>query len=203
MAALNIPNTFITGTTADANEVNNNFETVATFVNDEVVKTDGSTAMTAALDMGGFKVVSIGTPTGTTDASNKAYVDAQKAAVQADGAVTTAMIADLGVTTAKIAADAIDGTKLADNAVNSEHITAGAVDLAHMSVNSVDSDQYVDGSIDRVHLAADVIDSTKLADDAVNSEHYVDGSIDSVHVGFIFVQASAPTGVTGGIWIDT
>ena len=40
-----------------------------------------------------------------------------------------------------------------------------------MSANSVDSDQYVDGSIDRVHLEADIIDSTKLADDAVRSEH--------------------------------
>jgi hypothetical protein len=41
---------------------------------------------------------------------------------------------------------------------------------------------YVDGSIDRIHLSADIIDSTKLADNSVNSEHYVDGSIDQVHL---------------------
>ena len=58
----------------------------------------------------------------------------------------------------------------------------GSIDLAMMNANSVDSNQYVDGSIDRVHLAADVIDSTKLANDSVNSEHYVDGSIDNQHI---------------------
>ena len=71
-------------------------------------------------------------------------------------------IASGGVTTARIAADAVDGTKIADNSINSEH--------------------YVDGSIDRIHLANDVIDSTKLADNSVNSEHYVDGSIDTAHI---------------------
>ena len=44
------------------------------------------------------------------------------------------------------------------------------------------SDQYVDGSIDRVHLAADIIDGTKIADDVINSEHYVHGSIDALHI---------------------
>ena len=51
-----------------------------------------------------------------------------------------------------------------------------------MSANSVDSNQYVDGSIDRVHLSADIIDGTKLADNTVDSEHYVDGSIEKVHL---------------------
>ena len=39
----------------------------------------------------------------------------------------------------------------------------GSIDLAMMNANSVDSNQYVDGSIDRVHLAADIIDGTKIA----------------------------------------
>ena len=61
-----------------------------------------------------------------------------------------------------IEGDAIDGTKIADNSINSEH--------------------YVDGSIDRVHLAADIVDGTKIADDSINSEHYVDASIDEQHI---------------------
>jgi hypothetical protein len=48
--------------------------------------------------------------------------------------------------------------------------------------NSIDSDYYVDGSIDRVHLAADIIDGTKIANDAINSEHYAAGSIDNEHI---------------------
>ena len=51
-----------------------------------------------------------------------------------------------------------------------------------MPANSIDSDEYIDGSIDREHLAADIIDGTKIADNAINSEHYVDGSIDGVHI---------------------
>ena len=87
-----------------------------------------------------------------------------------------------GITRAMLAADLVDGSKIADDAVDSEHIAAGAIDLAHMSVNSVDSDQYVDGSIDREHLAADIVDGTKIADDSINSEHIVDGSIDLAHM---------------------
>jgi hypothetical protein len=126
---------------------------------------------------------------------------------------------DLGVTTAKLAADAVTGAKVADDAIDSEHIADGAIDLAHMSANSVDSDQYVDGSIDRAHLAADVIDGTKIEDDAVDSEHiaagaidlehmsansvdsdqYVDGSIDTAHLGDLQVTTAklAADAVTG------
>jgi len=41
-------------------------------------------------------------------------------------------------------------------------ITNGAVTNAKMAANSVDSDQYVDGSIDTVHLANDVVTYAKL-----------------------------------------
>ena len=53
---------------------------------------------------------------------------------------------------------------------------------ARMAVNSIDSDQYVDGSIDHVHLAGDAVDGDNLADNAVDSEHYTDGSIDLAHL---------------------
>ena len=42
-------------------------------------------------------------------------------------------------------------------------ITNGAVTNAKMAANSVDSDQYVDGSIDTVHLADDIVTQDKLA----------------------------------------
>jgi hypothetical protein len=51
-----------------------------------------------------------------------------------------------------------------------------------MPANSIDSDEYIDGSIDREHLSADIIDGTKIADDAIDSEHYTDGSIDLAHM---------------------
>ena len=66
------------------------------------------------------------------------------------------------VKTSDIEPDAVTNAKIADNAIDSEH--------------------YVDGSIDRVHLAADIVDGTKIADNSIDSEHYVDASIDHVHL---------------------
>ena len=60
-----------------------------------------------------------------------------------------------------------------------EVISTAGITLAD---ESVDSDHYVDGSIDRVHLAADIIDGTKIDDDVINSEHYVAASIDLEHM---------------------
>ena len=51
-----------------------------------------------------------------------------------------------------------------------------------MASNSVDSNQYVDGSIDSVHLSDDCIDGSKIATQSIDSEHYVNGSIDSTHL---------------------
>ena len=82
------------------------------------------------------------------------------------------------VATGMIAGDAVNGDKIADNSINSEH--------------------YVDGSIDRVHLAADIVDGTKIADDSINSEHYIADSIDSEHYapGSVNTVAIEDTAVT-------
>jgi len=47
---------------------------------DEVLKKDGSVAATADMSMGGFKITNLGTPTATTDAATKAYVDQEAGA---------------------------------------------------------------------------------------------------------------------------
>ena len=44
-------------------------------------------------------------------------------------------------------------TTLVANAVDSDHYVDGSIDLIHLSANSVDSDQYVDASIDSAHLS--------------------------------------------------
>ena len=82
------------------------------------------------------------------------------------------------VATGMIAGDAVNGDKIADNSINSEH--------------------YVDGSIDRVHLAADIVDGTKIADDSINSEHYIADSIDSEHYapGSVNTVAIEDTAIT-------
>ncbi len=64
---------------------------------------------------------------------------------------------------------------------------AGTINLeaagAPPADDSVNSQHYVDGSIDHVHLSADCVDGDNIADDSINSEHYVDLSIDTAHIG--------------------
>jgi len=73
----------------------------------------------------------------------------------------------------------IDGVSLKDskiataNSVDSDAYVDGSIDAVHLSANSVDSDSYVDGSIDAVHLSANSVDS----------DAYVDASIDTAHIG--------------------
>ena len=52
---------------------------------------------------------------------------------------------------------------MATNSVDSDQYVDGSIDLVHMSINSVDSDQYVDGSIDTAHIADDQITLAKMA----------------------------------------
>jgi len=60
------------------------------------------------------------------------------------------------------ATNSIVGT-VSDNAITTAKIVNGNVTLAKMAANSVDSDQYVDGSIDTVHIADDQVTGAKLA----------------------------------------
>ena len=99
----------------------------------------------------------------------------------------------------------VDGLSIKD----SKLVTANSVIEANMSANSVDSDSYVDGSIDTVHIAdlnvtagkiaADAITGAKIADDAINSEHYTDGSIDTAHLadGQVTIGKLATAVLTG------
>jgi hypothetical protein len=70
-------------------------------------------------------------------------------------------------------------TSAGTNVIDSDHYVDGSIDNVHMSVNSVDSDQYVDGSIDGVHIANDAIDSQHYAAGSIDNEHIADGAIDS------------------------
>lgn len=59
----------INGTPADASEVDGNFDTLATFVDAELINRDGSVAMTEELTL------SSSTPSGDLVAASKGYVD--------------------------------------------------------------------------------------------------------------------------------
>jgi len=80
------------------------------------------------------------------------------------------IVAGTGVSVSSATGD-VTVTNSAPNATHTGEVTgateltiaSGAVTNAKMAADSVDSAQYVDGSIDTVHLAADVITQAKLA----------------------------------------
>jgi hypothetical protein len=53
-------------------------------------------------------------------------------------------------------------TTLAADAIVTANITDANVTVAKMAANSVDSDQYVDGSIDTIHIADDAVTGAKI-----------------------------------------
>jgi hypothetical protein len=61
-----------------------------------------------------------------------------------------------------------------------------------MSVNSIDSDQYVDGSIDGVHIA----------NDAIDSQHYAATSLDAEHLGADIAGAGLAGGSGSALSVD-
>ena len=61
-------------------------------------------------------------------------------------------------------------------------VTANSITEGHMADNSVGSDQYIDDSIEHVHLKNDIVDGDNIQNDVINSEHYAAGSIDHEHL---------------------
>ena len=60
---------------------------------------------------------------------------------------------------------------------NGEVTTQGVLTpTGGLSANSIDSDQYVDGSIDHVHLADDCVDGDNIADNSVTLAHMAGGT---------------------------
>jgi hypothetical protein len=66
--ALNLPNTIANGVIADGDKLNQNLQTIVTFVNGETITRDGLTAMTGPLLLSGA-------PSAANEAVTKGYVD--------------------------------------------------------------------------------------------------------------------------------
>jgi hypothetical protein len=160
-----------------------------TIADDLVIKTGGTiggandtdllTLTSAVLTVAG-EVVGTGF-TGTLDG---VLGGGTPAAASVTTLTTTGNIAIPNAGTIGSAGDA-DSIAIASNGV----VTFSQIPV--MPANSIDSDEYIDGSIDREHLAADIIDGTKIADDAIDSEHYAADSIDAEHYAAGSVDATA------------
>jgi hypothetical protein len=88
-----------------------------------------------------------------------------------------------------IAAGGITGSMLAADSVNTDQYVDDSIELVHMKANSVSTAQYVDDSIELVHMK----------ENSVDSGQYVDGSIDTIHIDDLQVTTAkiANDAVTG------
>jgi microcystin-dependent protein len=72
---VSVPNTFVNGTAADADQVNQNFDALVGYVNTQVPLLTGERSYTGSPDFANFKALRVGTPTEPTDGANKLYAD--------------------------------------------------------------------------------------------------------------------------------
>jgi len=66
---------------------------------------------------------------------------------------------------------------MAANNIDSDQYVDGSIDAVHLSANSVDSSAYVDGSIDAVHLSANSVDSDSYVDASIDNAHLADDAV--------------------------
>jgi hypothetical protein len=109
----------------------------------------------------------------------------------------------------RVKALGVTNAMMAVNSVDSDQYVDGSIDLIHMSANSVDSDQYVDASIDLAHMSANSVDGTKIAAGSVDSGHLANLSVDLAHMSANsidsdqYVDASIDTAHIGNLQITT
>jgi len=85
-----------------------------------------STSLSANLDANSNKIINLTTPTASTDAANKAYVDSVSQGLDVKQSVRVSTTANVNLSTALEAGDVIDGvTLVAGNRVLVKHQTAG------------------------------------------------------------------------------
>jgi hypothetical protein len=175
MATLNIPNVFANATTADATEVNANFNAIKSLVEAKLVDTDGVVqANTAAIANSAVTTAKIADGAVT---AVKIAGGSISTSYLADGAVTSAKIADGTIVVGDIADGAVTSAKILDGTIMNVDINASAaIALSKLATGAlptaitIDSPNITAAAVTTPKINDAAVTNVKIADNAVNGD---------------------------------
>ncbi|MGA1024043.1 MAG: phage tail fiber protein, partial [Aquiluna sp.] len=183
--------TFSSATAIRGSDLNSNFTQVlyaAQEANDSSFDT-AAPSLTGPLNMNGYKVTSLGTPTSNTDAATKAYVDARTLSDGVRGEITisggggTLTVNNQAITAAKIQDNTITATQIATGAIGADELADNAVDSNAISAGAVTTSKIANGAVTATQIAADTITSSQIAADAITASELATGAVDNDAIG--------------------
>ena len=141
--------------------------------------------MQAALAMGGFKITNLATPTVSTDASNKAYVDSQVGAVSASATAAAASAAAALTSETNAASSASAASTSASNASSSASSASTSASNASTSASNA--------STSASNAATSATNASNSATSAASSAASALAAFDSFDDRYLGAKASDPT----------
>jgi hypothetical protein len=162
--------TFFSGSSIKAQDLNENF-TQLLYVAQEVVARAFSTfggTLSGILNMGGYKITNLGTPSAGTDASTKDYVDSNVGAVSASAIAAAASASSASTSAGAAATSASNAATSASNASTSASNAASSASAALASQTAASASQAA-ASTSASNAATSASNASTSATNAANS----------------------------------
>ena len=193
--------TFFAGSAIKAADLNNNF-TQLLYVAQEVFARTLSTlggTLSGILNMGGYRITNLGTPSAGTDASTKGYVDSNVGAVSASAVAAAASAASASTSASNASTSASAAATSASNASTSASNSASSAAAALVSQNAAASSaatastQASNAATSASNAATSATNAANSATSAASSAASALAAFDSFDDRYLGAKATDPT----------
>jgi hypothetical protein len=193
--------TIFPGSAIKAADLNNNFTQVLYIAQEVVaraVSTLGST-MSGILNMGGFRITNLGTPSNSTDASTKAYVDSNVGAVSASAVAAAASASAASTSASNASTSASNAATSASNASTSASAASASQSAAAASASSASSSastattQATNAATSASNASTSATNAANSATSAASSAASALAAFDSFDDRYLGAKASDPS----------